>query len=264
MKPLLRWAGSKTQLLPHLTEFWDGSFERYVEPFAGSAALFFALQPSSALLSDLNFDLISTYQQLQVSQSRVAECLRKMPLTESNYYRIRAQTPESLSPVEKAARFIYLNALCFNGLYRTNLKGEFNVPFGASQRRTLFEDAHLSEVVSRLRTAVVRCCDFEETLALARPGDLVYLDPPYASTSRRTFVEYGASPFSDFDIPRLVSGLKELDMHGVAFVLSYSDTPEILRFSKKWRVKKVTARRNIAGFAGNRRTVGELIISNIG
>jgi len=132
-KPFLRWAGSKRKLLPQLLEFTPKDYGRYVEPFAGSACLFFHLKPRKALLGDINHDLIRTYLEVKYRVKEVVAELEKLNCSKENYYRIRAWQSERLSGPRQAARFIYLNRFCFNGLYRTNKTGQFNVPYGAER-----------------------------------------------------------------------------------------------------------------------------------
>src|SRR5713226_3861706 len=129
-QPLLRWAGSKRQILPILAKYWNDGFNRYVEPFVGSACLFFHLGPPAALLGDINDELLGTYRYVRFRYSEVSNLLHKMRKGEREYYKIRALKANQLSPAKRAARFIYLNRYCFNGLYRTNGNGSFNVPFG--------------------------------------------------------------------------------------------------------------------------------------
>jgi DNA adenine methylase len=259
----LRWAGSKTQLLPVIASYWDDSFDRYVEPFCGSASLFFAIRPRRALLSDLNHDLVGALRQVQLSGDSVAECLRRLPKNKSAYYAIRKQDPSSLSPTEQAARFIYLNALCFNGLYRVNTEGKFNVPYGTKHRQVSFDAASLRQASYTLRGAQVEHSDFEEIVDRAGDGDFIYLDPPYATGAHRTFVEYGQTIFSAKDLERLLAALKASAQRGAKFVLSYANVPEVQNMPASWSVKSVKARRNIAGFLDSRRLVSEVLISNI-
>jgi DNA adenine methylase len=258
----LRWAGSKLQIVPQLREFWSPTYDRYVEPFAGSAALFFSLAPSNALLADTNAELISTYKEIQTRSSRVLECLLRFPRTRKGYYAVRAMHPSMLPPSERAARFLFLNAHCFNGLYRTNEKGLFNVPYGSKHRQVPYSSEHLQRAATLLRRATLFCGDFEETLDRTREGDFVYLDPPYALEDRRSFVEYGDSPFCPFDLPRLFDRLHEVDKRGIAFVVSYADSPEVRKLGRPWSVQIVQTRRNIAGFGGSRKFAQELLIYN--
>lgn len=262
MKPFLRWAGSKVQLLPAIKQHWRPHYRRYVEPFCGSACLFFSIQPQAALLSDLNDELICTLSQVQVSADVIVECLRRMRPDEKTYYQVRAIDPSSLSPNERAARFIYLNTLCFNGLYRTNRLGQFNVPYGSRTRKNPFDPVVLREAARLLRTAVLENSDFEAVVDQTREGDFLYLDPPYATGSRRIFSEYGKDVFSEADLARLIDSVHRAVDRGVNFVLSYADVPEIHALRRRWPSFEVTARRNIAGFAGARRKVNEVLVTN--
>ena len=262
-QPFLRWAGSKRKLLPKLGQFWDGSFERYIEPFMGSACLFFSLQPTDALLSDINEGLVSAFKVVRNQPDNLARCLKHMARGKRSYYRIRALDPGRLSTLEGAARFIFLNRFCFNGLYRTNLKGNFNVPFGAAKSGCLPDLRRLREASRLLQYAAIRCSDFEEALQHAKSGDFVYLDPPFAVSNRRVFKEYGPRMFMASDLGRLADLLERLDAKGVAFVVSYAYCAEALRLFRAWPKQKVFVNRNIAGFGSFRRRAAELLVTNI-
>ena len=264
MKPFLRWAGSKAQLLPAIKPYWQPKYHRYVEPFCGSACLFFSIQPQAALLSDLNDELICTLAQVQVAADVIVECLHRMKTDKETYYQIRAIDPVTLSPNERAARFIYLNTLCFNGLYRTNLSGQFNVPYGNRTRKYPFDPVMLREAGRLLGTAVLENSDFESIVDQTKNGDFLYLDPPYATGSQRIFSAYGKKVFSDADLMRLIDTLHRAANRGVHFVLSYADVPEIQSLRKVWSSSEVMARRNIAGFSDARRKVKEILITNCG
>lgn len=262
MDTFLRWAGSKKQLLPKLRRFWPPDNPTYIEPFAGSAALFFSLEPKSAVLGDLNGELISTLRAVQAAPIRVIECLCRLPVGEAAYYKIRSVDPTSLSEVERAARFLYLNHYCFNGLYRTNLSGQFNVPFGQHKGDHIVDVDSIWIAAEQLRCATLVAGDFEKTLQYADAGDFVYLDPPYALDATRTFTEYHPNSFSTGDLRRLALRLEELDRKGVTFVLSYANCKEARAIGANWFMRRVWVRRNIAGFAGDRKGVTELLISN--
>jgi DNA adenine methylase len=205
MKTPIRWAGSKKALVPVLKKHWDRNPDaRYIEPFCGSACLFFELEPREAVLGDLNWELITTYRAIRASSSRIIECMKRFPITKAHYYRLRELDPASLSDVEVAARFLFLNKLCFNGIYRTNLAGRFNVPYAKpKRRRVVFDFETLHETASLLKNASLSHGDFEIVLDEARVGDFVYLDPPYAVAKRRVFAEYHAKSFSECDLDRL-------------------------------------------------------------
>lgn len=262
MDTFLRWAGSKKQLLPKLRAFWPGGSATYIEPFAGSCALFFSLQPHSAVLGDLNKELITTLRAIQAFPIRVIECVLRFPVGEAAYYDIRRINPDSLTGVERAARFLYLNHYCFNGLYRTNKSGKFNVPYGRHKGKHLLNIDTLWVAADQLRQATLVEGDFEQTLKYAGAGDFVYLDPPYALSDARTFTEYHPDSFSTADLARLESALEELDRRGVAFVLSYANCKEARSIGANWFMRRVWARRNISGFAGDTKGVTELLISN--
>jgi len=189
IQPFLRWAGSKRQLISRLASYWPGDSTRYIEPFAGSACFFFALQPKDAVIADINADLVRTYCTVRDHSSDVVAELAKFAFNKGTYYRLRQMRPETMSATAAAARFIYLNRFCFNGLYRTNTAGDFNVPFAPAGTGRLPSLSHLERCAELLRRAQLRCGDFEETLALVQAGDFVYLDPPFAVSKRRVFRE---------------------------------------------------------------------------
>ena len=249
-KPLLRWAGSKRQLVPQLATHWGTQHTRYVEPFAGSACLFFNLEPQAGLLGDINADLIEMYGVVRDRPAALSEALQGWKNDADEYYEVRATDPATLSETDRAARFIYLNRFCFNGLYRTNKRGQFNVPYGGRKSGTVPSEADLL-IASRLLTqAEVVAGDFSVVLKRARPGDFVYLDPPFSVTGRRVFKEYDPTSFSDSDLVRLRAALNQLDEGGVTFLLSYADCPEGEELGAGFRMSRVSTRRNIAGSAG--------------
>lgn len=263
MKSILRWAGSKRLLLHELAGYWPANATRYIEPFAGSACLFFHLEPPSALITDLNSELIATYRAIRRDPELVLEAFRRLPLGENAYYSIRKQNPCLLSPMEAAARFLYLNRYCFNGLFRTNSSGIFNVPYGPPRRPlTKFED-RVREAARLLKRAEFRAGDFEKTLDEVQRGDFVYLDPPYAVNETRVFSDYLAVSFSMKDLDRLDDTLDRIHAVGARFLLSYADSKEARKLARKWTVKHVNSRRNIAGFVGARRLAEELLVTNI-
>jgi DNA adenine methylase len=258
MNSILRWAGSKRQLVPKLRAFWP----RYVEPFCGSACLFFDLQPKEAILGDLNHELIQMYEAIKCDPRRVIKKLRALPRGKRNYYRIRALDPVKLSPSARAARFLYLNKDCFNGIYRTNTKGDFNVPYGPQKRDAAFDTRAILKAAELLQDATLVAGDFEKTLKLVRAGDFVFIDPPYAVEKRRVFREYHPESFGCDDLERLSNWLEKLDQRGAHFVVSYGDSREARELLKDWNPQRVRTRRNVAGFAANRRNAYELIATN--
>jgi DNA adenine methylase len=261
MRSPVRWAGSKRQMLNLLRSYWDND-ATYIEPFAGSACLFFDLEPNRAIIGDLNGELINSYRSLRDDPESTLAELRPLRPSKERYYEARAQSPQNLAGAEAAARFFFLNRHCFNGLYRTNLKGEFNVPFGLTKGAPPLDEALLLSASKLLSRAQLVNADFEVTLDKAHQGDFVYLDPPYISRRDKVFSEYLPNSFKDRDLSRLRDCLEELDKRGVVFVITYSECAEARKLMAKWKPKRWKARRHIAGFAAHRRFSFELIATN--
>jgi len=261
-KPFLRWAGSKKQILPILSKYWNGNHRRYIEPFAGSACLFFNLRPQSAILGDINRDLIETYQQIKECPSKVIGSIKNFKKGKYEYYQVREMKPHTLSLSERAARFIYLNRYCFNGLYRTNRNGEFNVPYGGEKTGNIPSDDIIYSCSELLTDVTLISGDFETTLSYVRYGDFVYMDPPYRVNNRRVFNEYDALTFSQDDLKRLKLWLKILTNKGIEFLLSYAESDEANYLREGYKLEKVLVKRNIAGFSNKRRNDYEVLITN--
>ncbi|MBI1806100.1 MAG: Dam family site-specific DNA-(adenine-N6)-methyltransferase [Ignavibacteria bacterium] len=259
----LRWAGSKKQLLPVLSSYYDMSCDRYVEPFAGSACLFFSVQPRRALLGDINSELILTYRELKYRLPQLLNELQLMRKNRSEYYKVRALDPKLLSSSRRAARFIYLNRFCFNGLYRTNGNGNFNVPYGGDKSGNIPSRETLSACSKLLRNARLVPGDFERVLTQVRSGDFVYMDPPFSVKSRRVFNEYDASIFRLTDVQRLRIWMEKLDDIKIPFLVSYAESAEAKFLRRGFHSKVVEVKRNIAGFIGSRSYSKEIIISNV-
>ena len=261
-KPFLRWAGSKRKQLSRLAPFWSASdHERYVEPFAGSACLFFELAPKAAVLGDINKELIETYRVVRDEPERLYRRLCRIRRDAATYCRWRRLKPASLDLETRALRFLYLNRNCFNGIYRTNLDGEFNVPMGTRPGEYFSRDELLA--CSRLlQTAILVAGDFVKTLKRVKAGDFVYLDPPYAVTSRRIFKEYGKKTFDTADIPCLSECLTAIVQQNADFLVSYADCAEARAVALKWHSVRLPIRRHVAGFAGDRKHAYEWLISN--
>lgn len=263
INPILRWAGSKRQIINRLMPFWNSSYQRYVEPFAGSATLFFAIEPSNALLADLNLELIDTYDVLRKFPKELHSHISLIPKNKKTYLEIRGAQVKKLSKFDRAVRFIYLNRLCFNGIYRTNRKGEFNVPYASTGTGLTPSVEQFCLCADSLNKAEIHSWDFSRTLSEVKKGDFVYLDPPYAVEDRRIFCEYGPKAFSKKNLTQLVGHLERIDLIGAAFLMSYADCKEARLLFKKWRQKRIKVRRNIAGFSSHRRHAYELLITNI-
>lgn len=267
MRSVLRWAGSKKKILGELSWFWNqDSFSRYIECFAGSASLYLDLSPQQGVINDINRDLIDFYKTAVKYPKKVHDIYSSQRRSKEDYYEIRNLNPNKLGKIDKAARFLYLNRNCFNGLYRTNNSGEFNVPYGGSRTGNNFLWSEFSDIVGQLSKAKFYSLDFEELIIeklQIGEGDFVYLDPPYAMKNKRIYTQYGNNSFGISDIKRLASCVKHIDESGGKFLLSYGKCESIEDIFKEWNLKSVTVQRNIAGFAKNRRKDDEMIITNI-
>lgn len=260
-KPFLRWAGSKRKQLSRLAVFWTPAHQRYVEPFAGSACLFFELAPSVAVLGDTNRELIETYRVVRDEPDRLYRRLSRIRRDLSTYYRWRRINPRSLDRETRALRFLFLNRNCFNGIYRTNTDGHFNVPMGKRPGEYFSKDDLLN--CSRLLQGTTLIAgDFVKTLEKVKSGDFVYLDPPYAVSSRRIFREYGKKTFDTSDIPRFSESLAAIVKRRADFLVSYADCAEARALALEWHAVRLPIRRHVAGFAGNRKHAYEWLISN--
>jgi len=262
MKSFLRWAGSKRSVLRHLRAHWPGGDVRYVEPFCGSACLFFDLQPSRAILGDLNEELVGTLRAVKNTPQLVLASLRRFQKGKRFYNKLRSTSPQLLAEAERAARFVYLNRHCFNGIYRTNSKGQFNVPYAPPKKCVAVDERVLLSTSEALAGVLMVHGDFEETLARVQGGDFVYLDPPYCTDKRRIFSEYMPGSFALSDLDRLSGALHRLDKLGATFLISYADSPEARKLLKPWHQRRIRVRRHIAGFGCHRRHAFELLATN--
>lgn len=257
----LRWAGSKRKLVPMLQQLAPSRFRRYVEPFCGSLCLYVALKPPAALVGDINEELINFYRMIAWRPKAIASAVHKLADNEATYYRLRERDPHTMDAQERAVRFLYLNRYCFNGVYRTNRQGAFNVARG-KHMGSIPSVEELVDFGRLMRRAKVRQCDFEELVDSAGSGDFIYLDPPYAGRGVRDRGEYGVGAFKEADLDRLAGALHRASGRGVKVLLSYANMPEIRRRFRSWNATSLDVARNVAGFAGARASVSELILRN--
>lgn len=257
----IRWAGSKRKLLPHLTRLAPRHFERYVEPFCGSLCLFVALKPQTALVGDINEELVHFYKTIKKHSITVARLAHELPDDSETYYKVRALEPTALKSQVRAARFLYLNRHCFNGVYRTNSQGKFNVARGMHGGVVPSEEELLA-FGKLLRRVDVRRGDFSTLLDESGRNDFIYLDPPYAGRNIRDRGEYGAGTFKESDIERLVDLVHKASIRGAKVLISYADLPIIRSNFNDWHISKIEVDRNVSGFAYGRSRVSELIIRN--
>ncbi|MEW5987293.1 MAG: DNA adenine methylase [Chloroflexota bacterium] len=265
--PILKWAGGKTRLLHQYAPYLPGrhAIGRYFEPFIGSAAVFFHLQPARACLSDGNDKLIELYQAVQQDVEAVIEALRPHRNEPDYYYAIRAQDPGRLTPAARAARLLYLNKTGYNGLFRENRQGQFNVPFGRYHNPTICDEGRLRRAAQALQGVELCVADFAEAVAPAGPGDFVYFDPPYVPLSpTSSFTGYWRGGFSEADHVRLAQTFHELTARGCRALLSNSDSPLVhqLYGGRGYTFIEIQARRNINSQANGRGPIKELLIAN--
>ena len=244
---------------------------RYIEPFVGSGAVFFHVwnlfRPRKVILADNNEDLMNVYSAIRDDVDGVIRCLARHKAAHSYdyYYRVRAQKPRRLSRVSNAARIIYLNKTCFNGLYRVNSHGEFNVPIGRYANPRILDTDNLRAVASALRGIELKVAHFSETPKYARKGDFIYFDPPYHPLSQTSyFTSYTRASFQDSDQARLADVYSALDERGCLLMLSNSDTPFIRQLYRRFVVNTwtVRARRSINSKADRRGRISELVVLN--
>jgi len=268
--PFLKWAGGKRQLLPELMgriKRLEG-FGRYHEPFVGGGALFFELYRHGALeepayLSDNNPNLVAAYEGVKHDVEQVIALLRehKACHCKEHYYAVRATKPESLAA--RAARIIYLNRTCFNGLFRENSRGEFNVPMGRYKDPRICDEANLLAVSRALQHACIETRPFESALDRAQPEDLIYFDPPYDPVSATaSFTAYQKGGFGEAEQRALAVVVRELSARGVHVLLSNSWTPLVIELYSGFALEQVFAKRNVNSRADKRGAVPEALVGN--
>jgi DNA adenine methylase len=262
-RPLLRWAGSKRAQLPEIEKFWPDGFDRYLEPFCGSCAALIHCQPGTALMNDINAELINFWTVIKASAQEVYARVSKLQNDSEVYYGLRAIDPASLDSIGRAVRFWYLNRYSFNGLYRTNRKGQYNVPYGGKRCGSVPSEDDFSSQSSTLGSVDFTNLDFEEfVLSNAQSGDFFYLDPPYAIKGSRVSGEYDQRAFKSGDVERLIRSLGYIDRIGAKYLLSYADDEDLARRLGNNLRGRYDVRRRIAGFRDSRVTSQELVFSN--
>lgn len=252
VKPFLRWAGGKTWLLKYLEDYLpkDG-FNNYYEPFLGGGSVFFNLKPKSAFLSDLNEELIDTYNVLKDDPEGIIEELRKFKNTPEFYYKVRKA--KFRKPTKQAANFIYLNQTSFNGIYRVNLKGEYNVPYG-HRTKDFFEPENLRAASQVLQAAKIEKGDFMLISNRIAKGDLVFLDPPYTVTHYSNgFIKYNQKLFSIQDQNRLSELIDHIKSVGAFYILTNAAHEKIREIFQKGDTVNTQRRASLIGGAKAKR-----------
>lgn len=260
-KPVLKWAGGKQALADRLVRFFPDRFQTYYEPFIGGASVLLSLQPEKAVIGDLNGWLLDTYNAIRTDHAAVAKYLDGMVNTKEEFERIRTIQPDTLDLFRRAAHLIYLNKTCFRGLFRVNRKGQFNVPYGAYDRR-LYDPDNLVTVARCLSRVEIRFTDFELCLADVTADDFVYMDPPYYKQGGYSdFDRYTKWKFRENDHIRLASVCGELDDRGIRWAVSNSDTPFVRTLFDGYTSHTIPNRREI-NLNSQERDIDELLITN--
>ena len=271
-KPFVKWAGGKRQIIDKLKQYVPDEFNTYYEPFIGGGALLFELSPKSAVINDSNKELMNVYSVL-CDEEKFKKMCNVLNAYEANhseefFYEIRnkdrnKKTFNRLSDYTRAARTIYLNKACFNGLYRVNSKDEFNVPFGKKSKVNTYDGSNLITVSNYLtmNDITIQCVDFEESVKDAKKGDFIYFDPPYDSDTS-TFNSYTEEGFGKNEQRRLAKVFKELSDRGCYVMLSNHNTILVNELYKDFNIHLIEAKRNINSNGKKRGKVEEVIITN--
>lgn len=278
-KPFVKWVGGKRQLLKQFKKMnlyppykFDVETGKYFEPFVGGGAVFFDLLPQKAFLSDMNKELVISYN---VIKNDLENLIKKLKVHKKNnskeyFLKIRSQNLNKLSDVSVAARFIYLNRTCFNGLYRVNLSGGFNVPYGKYKNPLIVDEKNLSNISKALKKIEIKNQDYKKTVAKAQKGDFIYFDPPYAPLSKTSsFTSYTKNGFGEKEQKELKDTFYELHKKGCFVMLSNSNSDfikkiygELEKKNSKIKVHKVLANRMINSKASERGKIKEILITN--
>lgn len=270
LSPILKWAGGKRQLLPQIMPLIPNDINRYYEPFVGAGAVLFELQPKRAIINDLNSELINVYQVIKDNPDELIGLLTQYDDAhcKEHYYLLRdidrnQQAFAMLTPIEKAARTIYLNRTCYNGLYRVNKAGYFNTPMGHNSTIQIVNEEGIRAISDYLNTNDIRILntDYKTAVRWIRNTDFVFLDPPYYPTNRDYFTRYDASPFGVDEQSQLKQFCDGLNNRGIRFIQTNSDCDEVRELYHNYHLQVVNVNRFInADVAG--RTATELIITN--
>ena len=262
-KPILKWAGGKTQMLGELMPRVPKTYGRYIEPFFGGGALFFSLKPENAIIADSNPELINMYLQVANNVDDVIECLQKYENTSEMFYEVRSLDWQTLPKAEAAARTIYLNKTCFNGLYRVNRSGQFNTPFGKYKNPKICDIDALRLASEALRKADILCGDYILVLEhYAQPGDFVFLDPPYLPISENSdFKRYTKEQFYEDDHVELAKMIGTLHERGCYVILTNSNHPLVHQLYEQYKIEVIQTKRHISCHGDTRK--GEDVIVTI-
>jgi DNA adenine methylase len=262
-KPVLKWAGGKRQLIAEITKEMPRKFGRYIEPFFGGGALFFDVEPKSAIIADANPELINLYRNVRDDYAAVLEIVDGWEVAKECFLRVRSLKFEGLVPAIAAARTLYLNKTCFNGLYRVNRKGEFNSPFGNNKGQSIYVRENIRAVSRCLQYVDIRCGDYRSALKAAKPGDFVFIDPPYLPVSQTAdFNRYTKDQFSLKDQIDVVAEVDRLVELGCFVIATNSNHPTITDLYSKYDCRIVETCRHVSAKTSTRRGQDLLIVAN--
>jgi DNA adenine methylase len=266
-RPILKWVGGKTQLLDQLKPLLPKTWNRYFEPFVGGAAVFFDLRTRrpnmAAFLSDVNAELVNCYLSVRDDVDGVIAALRKHVHSRDHYYDVRAWKPAELAPAQRAARTIFLNKTGYNGLYRVNRSGQFNVPFGRMNNPMFCDVENLRACSKALAGVSIAHGDYSEVLRRAKKGDFVYFDPPYVPLSTTSdFTAYIPGGFGEGEQRKLAKVFAKLAARGVEVMLSNSDTPLVRELYADFDIRVVYAARSVNSNATRRGKLAEVVVRN--
>ena len=268
IKPFVKWAGGKTQLLDKLKERVPEKYGTYFEPFVGGGALLLELKPDKAVINDINKELMNTFTQIRDNYENVLFNLKQLDSKhngEEYYYKKRDEYNLKLENKEYdaylAALFIYLNKHCYNGLYRVNSKGLFNVPYNKKDNVNSFDEDNIKGLSEYLKNIVIECRDFEESVDVAKKGDFVFFDSPYAPLNPTSFESYTKEGFEQEDHIRLSEVYNKLSNRGVYCILTNHNTEFVRDLYKEFTIETVNTKRMINSKA-DARTAQEVIITN--
>lgn len=270
IRPFLKWAGGKRQLLPEINKYVPKKYKTYYEPFLGGGAILFYLQPKNATINDSNTELINCYEVIRDSLDELIEDLKKHQNEESYYYKMRELDrtntyKDNYDKVKRASRILYLNKTCYNGLFRVNSQGQFNVPFGRYKNPNILDEAVLRAVNKYLNNNQVKILntDFEKAVLDAKKGDFVYFDPPYDPVSQTaSFTGYDVNGFDRNEQERLKSVFDDLTLRGCKALLSNADTEFIIELYGSYKIEKISATRAINSNALKRGKISEVLVRN--
>ena len=268
LKPFLKWAGGKRQLLDEINKHVPNEYGTYIEPFAGAGAVLFDLQPKKAIINDVNPELINVYKVVKNNIDDLIEDLKKHKCEKEYYYDLRnidrTEEYDLWSDVLKASRFICLNKLCFNGLWRVNSKGQYNVPFSNMKNVTILHEESLRDAHKFLSKNDIKIFsqDYESILDMAQKGDFIYLDPPYDLVTDTSFITYTSKKFDREEQERVKENFDKLTAKGCKVLLSNSATDYILEAYKDYDIHIVKAKRFINSKGNERGYVNEVLIKN--